>query len=84
MDNTLPGDTTAVHNATKGIRCKSYSDVVIEGVRRRARVFVGDSIIRKSDRAPNKGDDVVICFPGVKIEAIAERVCRIRAREVLF
>ena len=31
-----------------------------------ARVFVGDSIVRKSDRALSKGDDVVVCFPGAK------------------
>ena len=66
MDNMLPGDTTAGRNAAEGIRRKSYSEVVIEGVRRRARVFVGDSIVRKTDRALNKGDDVVVCFPGAK------------------
>ena len=59
---------------TEGIRRKSYSEVVIEGVRRRARVFVRDSIVRKTDRALNKGSDVVVCFPGAKIEAITERV----------
>ncbi|KAI0208344.1 23 kDa integral membrane protein [Lamellibrachia satsuma] len=31
-DNMLPGDTTAGQNATEGIRRKSYSEVVIEGV----------------------------------------------------
>ena len=41
MDSILPGDTTVRQNATEGIQCKSYSEVVIEGVRRRARVFVG-------------------------------------------
>ena len=40
IDNTLPGDTTAVHNATEGIQRKNYSEVVIEGARRRAKVFV--------------------------------------------
>ena len=36
---------------TEEIQWKSYSEVVIEGgVRRRARVLVGDSIVRKSDR----------------------------------
>ena len=43
---------------------------MIEGVRKRARVFVGDSIVRKKD----KGDDVVVCLPGAKIEAITEWV----------
>ena len=47
---------------------------MIEGVRKRATVFVGDSIVRKTDRVLNKGDDVVVCLPGTKIEAITERV----------
>ena len=41
MNNRLPSDRTAGQNATEGIRRKSYSEVVIEGVNRRARVFVG-------------------------------------------
>ena len=41
MDNMLRGDATAGQNATEGIRHKSYSEVVAEGVRRRAKVFVG-------------------------------------------
>ena len=61
-------------NVMEGIERKSYSAAVIEGVRKRARVFVGDSIVRKTDRVLNKGDDVVVCFPGAKIEAITERV----------
>ena len=39
-----------------------------KGVRKRTRVFVGDSIVL------NKGDEVVVCLPGAKIEAITERV----------
>ena len=35
---------------------------------------MGESIIRKTDRVLNKGDDVVVCLPGAKIEAITERV----------
>ena len=57
-------------NVMEGIERKSYSAAVIEGVRKRARVFVGDSIVRKTDRVLNKGDDVVVCLPGAKIEAI--------------
>ena len=34
----------------------------------------GDSIVRKTDRVLNKGEDVVVCLPGAKIEAITERV----------
>ena len=61
-------------NVMEGIERKSYSAAVIKGVRKRARVFVGDSIVRKTDRVLNKGDDVVVCLPGAKIEAITERV----------
>ena len=61
-------------NVMEGIERKSYSAAVIEGVRKRARVFVGDSIVRKTDRVLNKGDDVVVCLPGAKIEPITERV----------
>ena len=58
----------------EGIHRKSYSEAVIEGVRKRTRVFVGDSIVRNTDRILNKGDDMVICLPGAKIEVITERV----------
>ena len=70
-DNSLPpSDKTAGQNVMEGIHRKSYS----EAVRKRARVFVGDSIVRKTDRVLNKGDDVVVCLPGAKIKAITERV----------
>ena len=73
-DNSLPpSDKAAGQNVMEGIHQKSYSEAVIEGVRMRARVFVGDSIVRKTDKVLNKGDDVV-CLPGAKIEAITERV----------
>ena len=55
---------TAGQNMTEGIQRKNYSEVVIEGVRKRVRVFVGDSIVRNTDRDLNKGDDVVVCLPG--------------------
>ena len=74
-DNSLPPiDKAAGQNVMEGIHRKSYSEAVIEGVRKRARVFVGDSIVRKTDRVLNKGDDVVVCLPGAKIEAITDRV----------
>ena len=63
----------------EGIHRKSYSEAVIEGMRTRARVFVGDSIVRKTDIALNKGDDVVVCLTGAKIEAKTERVENIMA-----
>ena len=36
-------------------------------------MFVGDSIVRETDRVLNKGDDIV-CLSRTKIEAITERV----------
>ena len=71
-DNSLPSDKDAGQNVMEGIHRKSYSDAVIEGVWKKARVIVGDSIVKKNDRVLNKGDDVVVCLPGVKIEAITE------------
>ena len=51
-DSTLPpSDKAAGQNVMEGIHRKSYSEAVIEGVRKRARVFVGDSIVRKTDIA---------------------------------
>ena len=50
---------------------------MIERVKRKARVFVGDSIVRKTENALNKGDSMVVCFPGAKIEAVTERVEKI-------
>ena len=37
-------------------------------------MYVGDSIVRKTDRALNKGNDVEVCVPEANIEAITERV----------
>ena len=72
--NSLPpSDKAAGQNVMEGIHRKSYSEAVIEGVKKRARVFVDDSIVRKTDRVLNKGDDVVVCLPGAKIEAMTER-----------
>ena len=49
-DNRLPSDKVAGQNVMEGIHRKSYSESVVEGVRKRARGFVGDSIVRKTDR----------------------------------
>ena len=35
--------------------------------------YVGDSIVRKTDARLNKGDDVVVCLPGARIEHVTER-----------
>ena len=35
---------------------------------------MGDSIVRKTDSRLNKGEDVVVCLPGARIEHVTERV----------
>ena len=50
MDNMVPTDTTAGQNMTDGKRQNSYSEVVIDGIKRNARVVVGDSLVTKSDK----------------------------------
>ena len=43
VDNSLPpSDKAEGQNAMEGIHRKSYSEAVIEGVRKRVRVFVGN------------------------------------------
>ena len=73
IDNSLPGDKTGGQNVMEGIQWKSYSEVVIEEVRNRVRAFVGNSIVKKT-LVLNNGDELVVCLPGAKIEAITESV----------
>ena len=37
-------------------------------------MFMGDSILRKTDRTLSKGEDVVVCLPRARIEHVTERV----------
>ena len=53
---------------------RSYSEAVIKGALRTERVFMGDSILRKTTRTLSKGEDVVVCLPGARIEHVTERV----------
>ncbi|KAK2178074.1 hypothetical protein NP493_564g03047 [Ridgeia piscesae] len=52
---------------------RSYSEAD-RGALRTERVFMGDSILRKTDRTLSKGEDVVVCLPGARIEHVTERV----------
>ena len=47
---------------------------MIEGALRTERVFMGDSILRKTDRSLSKGEVVVVFLPGARIEYVTERV----------
>ena len=61
----------------EGERRKSYSAAVIDGIKRTSTIYVGDSIIRKTDSRLSKGEDVVVCLPGARIEHVTERVEKI-------
>ena len=47
----------------EGERRKSYSAAVIDGIKRNSRIYVGDSIVRKTDTRLSKEEDVVVCLP---------------------
>ena len=64
----------------EGERRKSYSAAVIDDIKRNATIYVGDSIIRKTDSRLSKGEDVVVCLPGARIEHVTERVEKIVGR----
>ena len=64
----------------EGERKKSYSAAVIDGIKRKSRIFVGDSIVRKIDTRLSKGEDVVVCLPGARIEHVTERVEQVMGR----
>ena len=53
---------------TQHSRRKSYSAAVIDGIKGNSRIYVGDSIVRKTDTRLNKGEDVVACLPGKRID----------------
>ena len=57
-----------------GERRKTYSAAVIEGFKRNSAIYVGYSIVRKTDSQLNKGEDVVVCLPGARIENVTARV----------
>ena len=41
---------------------------------------MGDCIVRKTDKRLSKGEDVVVCLPGARIEHVTERVEQIMGR----
>ena len=49
---------------------------VIDGIKRNSRIYVGDSIVRKTDTRFSKEEDVVVCLPGARIEHVTERESR--------
>ena len=71
---TVKVDDMRERGHTSSVQQKmSFADVVSQGKARKARVFMGDSIIRKVDKIVNRGDDITVCLPGAKVEDIAEK-----------
>ena len=91
MDVTRPGKKDSKRVCTDGTkicgemgqdreRRKTSSAAVIDGIKRNLTIYVGDSIVRKTDSTPNKDEDIVVCLPGARIEHVTERVQRIMGR----
>ena len=58
-------------------RCGTGSNPTVDN---KSRIFVGDSIVRKTDTRLSKEEDVVVCLPGARIEHVTERVEKIMGR----
>ena len=53
---------------------------MIDGIKSNSTIYVGYSIVRKTDSTLNKEEDIVVCLPGARIEHVTERVERIMGR----
>ena len=69
-DKRTDGSKIGGEMGQDGERRKTYSAAVIDGCRRTSTIYVGDSIVRKTDTRLSKGKDVVVCLPGARIEHV--------------
>ena len=53
---------------------------MIDGFKRTSTIYVGDSIVRKTDTRMSKGTDVVGCLPGARIKHVTDIVEQIMGR----
>ena len=76
------GTKIGVEMGQDGESRKKCSAAVIYGIKRNSRIVVGDSdsIVRKTDSRLSKGEDVLVCLPGARIEHVTERVEQIVGR----
>ena len=56
-----------------GKRGNTHPVAVIDGFKRHSTIYVGYSIVRKTDSRLSKEEDVVVCLPGARIEHVTER-----------
>ncbi len=47
---------------------------MIDGIKSNSTLYVGDSIVRKTDSTLSKDEDIVVCLPEGKLEHVTERV----------
>ena len=80
QENSTGENRTGGGIGQEGERRKSYSATVIDGIKRNSRIYVGESIVRKTDSRLNKGEHVVVCLPGARIEHVMKRVEQIMGR----
>ena len=80
QENSTEGNRIGGWIGQEGERRKSYSAAVIDGIKRNSRINVGYSIVRETDSRLSKGEDVVVCLPGARIEHVTERVDQIMGR----
>ena len=74
-DNSLPPSNKAAgQNVMEGIHQKNYSNGSDRAGQKESKGVCGGLNRKNRHRVLNKGDDVVVCLPGAKIEAITERV----------
>ena len=79
-DKRIDGTKIGGEMGQDGERRNTYSAAVIDGCERTSTIYVGYTIVRKTDRSLNKGKDVVVCLPGARIEHVTERVRKIMGR----
>ena len=80
QDNSTEENQIGGGIGQEGERRKSYSAAVIDGIKRNSRIYVGDSIVRKTDTRLSKGGRSSL-FTGSKNRACdRERVEEIMGR----
>ena len=47
---------------------------MVDGVKRKSMIFVGDSIVMKTGSILSKGKGVVVCLLGARIDYVTERI----------
>ena len=62
------------HEWTGGRTKEEMFSGMIDGIKRKSRVSVGDSMVGKTDSRLSEGEDVVVYLPEARIEHVTERI----------